>query len=175
VPNLRTANYSVEARTRLGDAVAQARRAAGYDSRPKFVAEFVEEFDVRIRSLEAVEAHEPTVGVVVLERIGRALGRLYRDWNVDTPRVILEGGPIPSHEPARRVTLDIRWAAREELTTLLESGVEAITYSRKLNHWRDRFADAGYSEKDLLEVSRQAENDIQEQAEKNEPQAPGLG
>jgi hypothetical protein len=167
VPNLRTADYSDEARARLGQAVAQARRAAGYEKRPSFV----DATDVRIRSLEAVEAGEPTVGVIVLERIGRALGRLYRDWNADTPRVILEGGPVPAHEPARRVTLDIRWAAREELAALLESGVEAMTYSRKLNHWRDRFADAGYSEQDLLEVSRQAE----QEADKNEPQAPGLG
>jgi hypothetical protein len=151
----------------LGEAVAQARRAAGHEWRTTFAPEA----DVGIRSLEAVEAAEATVGVSVLEKIGRALGRHFRDWTADTPRTILEGGPIPSDEPVPRVTLDIRWAAREELTALLESGVEAITYSRKLNHWRDRFADEGFNEKDLLEVSRQAEQD----AENDEPQAPGLG
>jgi hypothetical protein len=159
MPNLRTANYSEAARQRLGEAVAQARRAAGHTWRTSFV----KEAGFGIRSLESVEAHEPTVGVDVLERIGRALGRHFRDWNADTPRQILEGGPIPSHEPARRTTIDIRWAARQELVDLLRSTEEAIAYPRLLNHWWTRFADAGYDERDLLEVSRQAEEEAGQQ------------
>ncbi|HEY0452714.1 hypothetical protein [Actinophytocola sp.] len=152
--SLRTANYSDDDRERLAEAVAQARRAIGHDSRPSFA----KEAKVGIRSLEAVEAAEATVGVSVLERIARALARHLRDWTVDTPRTILDGGPVPSHEPARTATLDVRWVAREEFITLLESDADAGTYSRKLNQWRDRFAAAGFDDKDLLEVSRQAED-----------------
>jgi hypothetical protein len=159
VPNLRTADYSENARKRLGEAVAQARRAAGLTWRTWFV----KEAGIGVRSLEAVEAHEPTVGVDVLERIGRALGRHFRDWNADTPRQILEGGPIPDHEPARRTTIDIRWAARQELVELLKSHEEAIAYPRLLNRWWSRFADAGFDERDLLEVSRQAEEEAGQQ------------
>jgi hypothetical protein len=155
--SLRTADYSEAARKRLAEAVAQARRAIGHEWRTSFVREA----KIGIRSLEAVEAYEPTVGVSVLERIGRTLGRHLRDWNANTPRAILEGGPIPSHEPARRATLDIRWAAREELTALLESRVEAIAYSRRLNHWRDRFAQEGFDEEELLKVSADAERAVE--------------
>lgn len=153
--NLRTANYSDDARKRLADAVSQARRAIGHEWRPSFATEA----GVGIRSLEAVEWHEPTVGVTVLERIGRALGRHLRDWNADTPRMILDGGPIPSHEPAPRVPIDIRWAAQLELTTLLESGVEAITYTRRLNHWRSRFTEHGLDERELLTIVADAERE----------------
>ena len=58
-----------ELRRRLADAVAEARRAAGHRWRPSFAVEA----KIGKRSIEAVEAHEPTVGVDVLERIGRAL------------------------------------------------------------------------------------------------------
>ena len=155
--NLRTADYSDEARKRLAEAVSQARRAIGHEWRTSFAIEV----QISLRSLEAVEAHEPTVGVSVLERIGRTLGRHLRGWSVDTPRTILEGGPIPSHEPVKRAKLDIRWAAREELIALLESGVEAIAYSRRLNHWRDRFAEEGFDEKELLKVSGEAERAVE--------------
>lgn len=155
MPNLRTANYPEHARRRLGDAVGKARRAAGH----KWRTTFAREAGIGVRSVEAVEAHEPTVGVDVLERIGRALGRHFREWDEDTPRVILEGGPIPSHTPTRRATIDIRWTAKQELVELLRSHEGAIAYPRLLNHWWDRFADAGFDERDLLEVSRQAEQE----------------
>jgi hypothetical protein len=157
VPNLRTANYSEHARRRLGEAVAAARRAAGHPRRPSFV----KEANVSQRSLEAVEAHEPTVGVDILERIGRALGRHFRGWNADTPRVILEGGEIPDLEPVRRVPLDIRWVAREELAALIESDVDALALSRKVRHWQRRFTEEGYTADDLHEVIRQAEEEAQ--------------
>lgn len=155
--SLRTSDYSEAARKRLAEAVAQARRAAGHQYRTSFA----KEAGVGLRSVEAVEAHEPTVGIWVLEQIGRALGRHFRDWSVNTPRAILEGDPIPSHEPVKRAKLDIRWAAREELIALLESGVEAIAYSRRLNHWRERFAEEGFDEKELLKVSGEAEQAVE--------------
>jgi hypothetical protein len=155
VPNLRTANFSEHDRRRLGDAVAQARRAAGH----KWRTTFAREAKIGTRSIEAVEAYEPIVGVDVLERIGRALGRHFRGWTADTPRLILEGGPVPSHEPLRRATIDIRWSARDELVSLLRDHEEAIAYPRLLNVWWDRFTAAGFTERDLLEVSRQAEQE----------------
>lgn len=155
VPNLRTANFSDHDRRRLGDAVAQARRAAGH----KWRTTFAREAKIGTRSIEAVEAYEPIVGVDVLERIGRALGRHFREWTADTPRQILEGGPVPPHEPVRRTAIDIRWTAREEFVSLLRDHEEAIAYPRLLNLWWDRFAAAGFDERDLLEVSRQAEQE----------------
>lgn len=88
---MRTANYSEEARTRLGNAVAKARREAGHRWRPSFVRAT----GVGKRSLEAVERAEPVVGISALEDVGRALGKFWRDWNVDTPLIILNGGAIP--------------------------------------------------------------------------------
>jgi hypothetical protein len=155
VPNLRTANYPEHARRRLADAVAQARRAAGHTWRPSFAAEA----KVGRRSIEAVEAHEPTVGVDVLERIGRALGRHFRGWDAGTPRAILEGGAIPDLEPVRRGSVDIRWVAKEELAALIESEVDALAYSRKVRHWHTRFKDEGYTADDLQEVIKQAEEE----------------
>ncbi len=152
MPNLRSANYSEHARKRLGDAVGQARRAAGH----RWRTDFAREARLGVRSIEAVERAEPTVGVDVLERVGRALGRHFRDWNADSARVILEGGPIPSEEPVRRTTIDIRWTARQEFVDLLRTHEDAIAYPRLLDHWWTRFADAGYDERELLEVSRQA-------------------
>jgi hypothetical protein len=157
VPNLRTANYSEHARRRLADAVGEARRAAGHRWRTTFATEA----KIGVRSLEAVEAHEPTVGVDVLERIGRALGRHFRGWNAGTARGILDGGEIPDLEPVRRVPLDIRWAAKEELAALLESDVDALAYSRRVRHWHRRFTDVGYTADDLQEVIRQAEGEVQ--------------
>lgn len=154
---LRTADYSDDDRKRLADAVAQARRAIGHQHRTTFVAEA----GIGIRSLEAVEGCEPKVGVWVLEQIGRTLGRHLRDWNANTPREILEGGPMPSDEPVKLARLDIRWVAQEELTAFLESGVEAIAYARRLNHWRERFAAEGLDEKELLKVSKAAESAVE--------------
>jgi hypothetical protein len=157
--NLRTANYGEDARKRLGEAVAMARRAAGH----RWRSTFYKEAKVGKRSLEAVEAGEPTIGIDVLERIGRALGRHFRDWSADTPRAILEGGPIPSEEPTRKATIDIRWVARQELIDLLRSTEDPIAYPRLLDEWRERFADEGYDERDLLEISKQAAHEVGQQ------------
>jgi hypothetical protein len=153
--NLRTANYSEHDRQRLGEAVAVARRAAGH----RWRTSFAKEAKLGIRSVEAVERAEPTVGIDVLERIGRALGRHFRDWSADSPRAILEGGPIPGEEPRRRDTIDIRSVARRELVELLKSNEDTIAYPRLLNQLWDRFTAAGFDERDLLEVSKQAEEE----------------
>lgn len=84
---LRTADYPQAARDRLGEAVTRAREAAGHRSRPSFAKTAA----VSLRSLAAVEQGEPGVGQSVLYAIGRALP----NWTEDTPRIVLDGGPIP--------------------------------------------------------------------------------
>jgi hypothetical protein len=86
---LRTAAYPAEARERLGRAVAEAREAAGYRSRPAFVAAAD---GVNAKSLELLERGEPGVGPLVLNAVADALP----GWTRDTPRTILEGGDPPS-------------------------------------------------------------------------------
>lgn len=113
VGGVRTSNYSSPDRKRLGDAVAAARRAAGFRFRPGFVAAT----GLGMRSLEAIERGEPTVGVGVLEDVGRALGRFHPAWDAATPKRILDGDAPPdlsmpvsapeaalptSHTPSRR-------------------------------------------------------------------------
>ncbi|MEV6879150.1 hypothetical protein [Amycolatopsis sp. NPDC051128] len=94
---LRTANYSAEARARLGDAVTKAREAAGYQYRPPFVhAAKAAGIKLNVRSLELLEQGDPGVGQSILFAVGRALP----GWTEDTPRVILEDGPIPPTENA---------------------------------------------------------------------------
>lgn len=157
--NLRTANYPAEARERLGKAVSRARRAIGH----RYRGSFADETGLGIRSIEAIERGEPTVGVVVAEQIGRTLGRHLRGWHAGTAESILNGGPIPeldlidSDQPGR-ATLDIVWTkARQELTAVLTSGADADTYLRRLDHWYGRFTKAGLSAADLLAVSKQAQ------------------
>jgi hypothetical protein len=84
---LRTAEYSQEARTRLGAAVTAARVGAGYKFRPPF-AKFA---GVSLRSLVDLEQGKPGVGEANLLAVSAALP----NWTEDTPRVILEGGPVP--------------------------------------------------------------------------------
>jgi hypothetical protein len=88
---LRTANYDSEARARLGHAVKIAREAAGFMFRTRFAkAAGIKS----VRSLEYLEAGEPKVGESILFAVGRALP----NWDEDTPRTILEGGPVPPTE-----------------------------------------------------------------------------
>lgn len=158
--NLRTARYSEEARQRLGKAVGQARRAIGHRSRHTFA----DETGLGVRSIEAIERGEPTVGAAVAEQVGRTLGRHIRGWHAGTAESILDGGPIPEHdlidsEQPRRAKLDVVWTkARRELTAVLVSGGDADTYLRKLDHWRGRFRKAGLTDADLLSVSKEAQD-----------------
>jgi hypothetical protein len=89
---VRTANYSPEARRRLGDAVAKAREALGM-SRPQFVAAAAAAGVVlNKKSLELVETGQPGVGQSFLY----ALGRYLPNWTEDTARQILEGDEAPT-------------------------------------------------------------------------------
>lgn len=157
--NLRTALYPAEARQRLGKAVGQARRAIGHRSRETFA----DEARLGVRSIEAIERGEPTVGTAVAEQVGRTLGRHIHGWNADTAESILNGGPIPEHdlidpEQPSRAKLDVVWAkARRELTAVLVSSGDADTYLSKLDHWRGRFRKAGLSDADVFSVSKEAQ------------------
>lgn len=74
--------------------MAKAREAAGH----KFRTTFARAAGIKsVRSLEMLEAGEPGVGQSVLFAVGRALP----NWDEGTPRVILEGGPIPRTTPAQ--------------------------------------------------------------------------
>lgn len=92
---IRTADYSQEARERLGSAVAMARIAGGHEYRTDLVnhAKTVG-VKLSIRSLGALETGEAGVGQTVLF----AVGRLLPNWTEDTPRIILEDGPIPLND-----------------------------------------------------------------------------
>jgi hypothetical protein len=84
---LSTKEYSTDARERLALAHTRAREAAGYPSRPKYAAAVP---DVGLRSIVKIEQADP-VGQLVLE----ATARFLPGWTEETPRIILEGGPIP--------------------------------------------------------------------------------
>lgn len=82
-----TSDYTDDARERLGAAVADARTMAGFRSR----SDLAREADISLRSLDKVELGKPGVGRRVLLSIARVLP----GWDVDTPRSILEGAPVP--------------------------------------------------------------------------------
>lgn len=89
---LRTKDYPEPARIRLGEAVAKAREATGH----KYRTTFARAAGIKsVRSLEMLELGDPGVGQSVLFAVGRYLP----NWTEDTPRVILEGGPIPPPAP----------------------------------------------------------------------------
>lgn len=92
---LRTLDYSQEARDRLARAVTTARLAAGH----KWRTDFAKAAKVSIRSLTALELGQPGVGQSTLFAVASALP----GWNPETPRIVLEGGPIP--EPPTAPTL----------------------------------------------------------------------
>lgn len=113
-----TSNYDPEARTCLGDAVAKAREAAGY----KYRTEFARAAGITsIRSLNMLENGESGVGQSILFAVGRALP----NWTEDTPKIILEGGPIPptvAEMPRPRYPSDLfeRRARTEQEEAILE-------------------------------------------------------
>lgn len=85
---LRTSNYSQEARTRLGEAVEAARTAAGY----RYRTEFCRAHNIKsLRSLELLEQGKTGVGQAFLFEVADALP----GWARETPQVVLDGGPIP--------------------------------------------------------------------------------
>jgi hypothetical protein len=148
--------YPPEAWIRLGEAVAQARRAIGHRSAHSFAKATGRSH----RSIQAVERGEG-VGVAVLEAVGLTLGGHIPGWGVDTPESILKGGPVPDlvAENLTRVTspMDVVWRdAREEFVVIFTSGANADALQRKTEHWRPRFKNVGFSDSDLLEVIKEA-------------------
>jgi hypothetical protein len=89
-----TKDYPTDARERLGLAVQRAREAADYPFRPAFA----KATGIGMTSLVKLERGQP-VGPLVYETVARQLG-----WTEDTPRAILEGGPIPDPAPRVRET-----------------------------------------------------------------------
>lgn len=87
-----TRDFSEDARKTLGLEVQRAREAAGHPYRPSFAD--LAGAPLGVRTLLKLEKGEP-VGAPVYEAAGRALGRLYQDWSVDTPLRILNGEPAP--------------------------------------------------------------------------------
>lgn len=88
-----TTDYDADDRLRLGRAVREAREAAGDKSRPKFLAKYGTHtsYGINKKSLELLERGQPGVGGPILRAVGRALP----GWTEGTPKIILEGGPIP--------------------------------------------------------------------------------
>lgn len=84
---LRTFDYPEGARVRLGKAVEKARISAGHPKRPSFVALV----GISLRSLAHLEQADRNVTSVVLYPVANALP----NWTIDTPEIILNGGPIP--------------------------------------------------------------------------------
>jgi hypothetical protein len=112
---LRTADYPDHARQRLGSAVADAREALGFKFRPPFA----KHAKIALRSLVDLENGKPGVGEANLKAVARALP----NWTDDTPRIILEDGPIPSNddiaaeaaEPRKPVLSDAEIAAMDRI------------------------------------------------------------
>ena len=94
----RTADYDEAARTRLAEAVVDARRAVGWNS----TMDLVRAVGRSQRAIYALEAAEPTVGQSILQAVGAALGAHLAGWDANTPRQILNGAPVPPIE--RRAT-----------------------------------------------------------------------
>jgi hypothetical protein len=88
-PRPHTRSFPEQARRTLGLAIVRAREAVGYPKRPAFAATA----GISVRSLLKVESGDP-VGASVYEAVARVLP----GWDEDTPRRILEGGPVPRVE-----------------------------------------------------------------------------
>jgi len=85
---LRTSNYSAEARAELGAAVEAARIAAGF----KYRTDFCRAHEIKnLRGLELLEQGRTGVGQAFLFEVADALPK----WTRETPRIILEGGSAP--------------------------------------------------------------------------------
>lgn len=130
-----TKQYDQVARDALGLAVTRAREAAGY-SRPAFA----KVSGVGKTSLYKIESGIP-VSASVYEAVARALPR----WTEDTPRIILEGGPIPPTEtkepnaapreeeaPAQELDPDLADFLRPVIRTLRNQGVSREAINRAI-------------------------------------------
>lgn len=135
---LSTSNYTEAARIRLGEAVAQARDAAGF----KYRTEFGRAHGINPKSLELLELGKPGVGQSILFAVGRALP----GWTEDTPRAILDGGPIPGAEPASGQApepepIDLRAVAVYDLASLIAADAPTSEYLAALGRWQARLGE----------------------------------
>lgn len=107
---LRTSNYSPEARTRLGEAVEAARMAAGY----RYRTEFCRAHHIKnLRGLELLEQGKTGVGQAFLFEVADSLP----GWTRETPQIILEGGaapPPPSGPEPSGLELDNDWTKEDQ-------------------------------------------------------------
>ncbi|WP_414943340.1 hypothetical protein [Amycolatopsis sp. cmx-11-32] len=138
----RTANYSETARQRLGNAVAIARQAAGHKYRTTFAREHE---GLNVRSLELLENGKPGVAQAVLVAVGRALP----NWDEETPRVILEGGPIPptaapTDPPTEKPHGTHEWSASFRARALDTSDEEHLAEARRIRIEDGRLAQLNY-------------------------------
>lgn len=92
---LRTKDYSVAARKRLGEEVERARRALGY----RYRTDFCRAYGIKnLRGVELLEQGQPGVGQAFLFEVARALP----GWDESTPRHVLEGGSPPEPTPVKQ-------------------------------------------------------------------------
>jgi hypothetical protein len=108
---LRTSNYTPEARALLGEAVERARIAAGY----KFRTEFCRAHGIKnLRGLELLEQGRTGVGQAFLFEVAAALP----GWDETTPRRVLEGEDPPpiENQPVapERGQEDDEWTEEDE-------------------------------------------------------------
>ncbi|MFJ8913398.1 hypothetical protein [Amycolatopsis sp. NPDC102389] len=149
----RTANYSETARRRLGDAVAIARQAAGHKWRTTFAREHE---GLNVSSLELLENGKPGVAEAVLVAVGRALP----NWNEDTARVILEGGPIPptagpAGPPSAKPHRAHEWSASFRARVLETSDEDHLAEARRIRMEDGRLAQLNYL-KAVFEIKAEA-------------------
>jgi DNA-binding XRE family transcriptional regulator len=138
-----TKDYPAEARERLGTAHRRARQVAGYKAR----THYAKAIGVALRSIVSLEKGDP-VGEYILEAVGRFLPT----WDEDTPKVILEGGPIPPNEPE---SYDLVRMAVKTLVDLEVHRVDATRYNEELARLEIMLKNAGAAV-DITSVRKEA-------------------
>lgn len=132
---LRTKDYSVAARKRLGEEVERARRALGY----RYRTDFCRAYGIKnLRGVELLEQGQPGVGQAFLFEVARALP----GWDESTPRHVLEGGAPPAPAPGKQEHLLEPPVSKTEFERL-EDDLVALLLRRKWSPERiDRALDA---------------------------------
>lgn len=150
----------------------QARRALGYRSQEAFgLAVGVSE-----RRISGIERAEKGIGPSVLEAVGFFLSQHLVGWGIDTPRLILEGGPVPElilidpDQPAK-ARLDVVWTdAKVEIRSLASHSEELRTALREILHLRKKFGTVGLTDSRLLDAIEQALKDLFDVTRRRHPE-----
>ncbi|RSN26549.1 hypothetical protein DMC63_01555 [Streptomyces sp. WAC 05977] len=128
---IRTGDYPLEARERLGNAVAKARIAGGWQYRTD-LSDAIKAAGGKVspRSLQALETADASVGQAVLWDVARQLP----GWDEDTPRSILEGGPIPptQTQPVTEEPREDPWSAGQRAKWRSMTGAEIVAEGRRI-------------------------------------------